>query len=448
MDATIEATVPPGLQLELVQQRALTAFAAQDFPAADRVFTDVLNRDPTNRTALFNRARARHKLGRFREAATDARKLVTLEPRFAKAWFVYGAALLMFHHDVDALAALEKSIDLDPLDPEAHHTYAGALHMLNRDEEAIREWSLAHQMDPSRAETAVGQAMTLLRQDAGRSQQGWQTFESRRATGITDLYPGIPLWLNKPSQPIDQATIIVRSEQGFGDTIQFVRYLQPLQAAGAVVTLECPYALTRLFQRCFPGVEIVPPGGQALNGRDFDWQTSLMSLPLAFPDLPSVERPYLWADRVQQGTGLFRPPATGLVWHGGPRPDDHDAHSIDERRSLPPAIADHFQFRLENVVKVISLQQADLPPGVDFDYTASVIDRLDRVIAVDTAVAHLAAAMGKPVWLLNRLSSCWRWGNHGETSHWYPTMRIFRQPTPGDWGTVCNRVIQALEAER
>ena len=148
----------------------------------DRVFTDVLNRDPTNRTALFNRARARHKLGRFREAATDARKLVTLEPRFAKAWFVYGAALLMFHHDVDALAALEKSIDLDPLDPEAHHTYAGALHMLNRDEEAIREWSLAHQMDPSRAETAVGQAMTLLRQDAGRSQQGWQTFESRRAS--------------------------------------------------------------------------------------------------------------------------------------------------------------------------------------------------------------------------------------------------------------------------
>ena len=143
------------------------------------------------------------------------------------------------------------------------------------------------------------------------------------------------------------------------------------------------------------------------------------------------------------------PSRLGYVWHGGARPEDPEANAVDRRRSIPTGQAEQLRGQLAMRAKVVSLQQEDMPDTVwDFYETARIVLGLDLVITVDTAVAHLAGALGVPVWVLNRFDSCWRWGVSGDTSHWYASMRLFRQPTSGDWDTVIKRVLVALDKEQ
>ena len=446
--------VPPALM-----RRATEAQNAQDFQTSIPLWGQVIAYSPASATGYYNRGRALHRIGRNVEAARDFERaiyLISREPfeetqgpsAAATLWHNYAAALLNTHCDVAALAAIEKALDLHPTNAEAHHCYAGILTTLNRDEQALKEFNTAHQLDPDRAETVIGIAMTLLRRSAGRDPEGWRLFETRRAKGITDLYPGMPLWRGQTSFPIAGRTIFVRSEQGYGDTLQFVRYIAPLLNAGAHVTLEVPRGLTRLFDSCLPlawGENLTLYESRPGIPPQHDYQTALMTLPVAFPTFH--EQPALPYFNVVLG-GVGHLPAgfkVGLVWHGGARPNDPDADSIDKRRSLPEPDALQLRAELDLRCPVYSLQEEDLPPGSDFLDTARLIAQLDLVIAVDTAVAHLAAAMGKPVWLLDRYSNCWRWGVGSTTTHWYPTMTIYRQSTPGDWGPAIARVLADLD---
>jgi hypothetical protein len=276
-----------------------------------------------------------------------------------------------------------------------------------------------------------------------------------------------PRWLG---EPLNGRRILLHAEQGLGDTIQFCRYAPLVAARGGRVILEVPRKLLRLLSG-LRGVTQLVAAGDPLPA--FDVQCSLMSLPLAFRtrlDTIPAQVPYLaarpetvayWRHRL----GPWTRRRVGLVWSGGFRPDQPESHAVNERRNIPlRLIAQLNQPAIDFVSlqkgepaesELIALKDAVWPGGNltnaapeldDFEDTAGLIETLDLVISVDTSTAHLAAAMGKPVWLLNRFDSCWRWLEQREDSPWYPTLRLFRQTTRGDWQAVTQRVSAALQA--
>lgn len=246
--------------------------------------------------------------------------------------------------------------------------------------------------------------------------------------------------------------LLIHAEQGFGDTLQFCRYAPLAAARGLRVILQVQKPLASLLQT-LPGIAQVIAQGEAPPR--FDLHIPMLSLPLVFgTDLASIPAPAalqadagsvaLWHARLPPG------PRIGLAWAGSP---DLIA---DRQRSIPPAaLAPLFGV---TGVNFISLQKTGpaLPEGFavfnamdemeDFSGTAALVENLDLVLTVDTAIAHLAASLGKPVWLLNRFDGCWRWLRGRADSPWYPTVTIFRQSRPGDWTSVLAEVTQRLRA--
>ena len=254
--------------------------------------------------------------------------------------------------------------------------------------------------------------------------------------------------------------MFLHAEQGLGDTLQFCRYAPAVAAKGATVILEVPAPLKSLM-RTLPGVEHVV--SEYDPSRPFDFHCPLMSLPLAFgtrvetipapvPYLwPNPFRTSAWRERLARLGGI----KVGLVWAGSARLGNPGALLIDRRRSM--RLQQMWPFGAIEGVTLVSLQKGEPasqtrppPPGLaindwtdelgDFADTAALIEALDLVISVDTSVAHLAGALGKPVWVLNRHDRCWRWLLDREDTPWYPTMRLFTQPRPGDWASVVRRV--------
>jgi hypothetical protein len=258
-------------------------------------------------------------------------------------------------------------------------------------------------------------------------------------------------------------TILLHAEQGFGDTLQFIRYLPLVQERGRQIVLECQPELRRLLQSNMPDMSIVSRG-HALP--PFDVQCPLMSLPRIFatdltnipPSVPHLEANAddiaVWRNRLAEHTA---PAKVGLVWAGNP---DHanDRNRSVELASLAP-LAEVPGVRFFSLQKGEAVSETnklttnmDLTDTaaelMDFADTAALIANLDLIITVDTAVAHLAGAMGRPVWTLLPFVPDWRWLLNREDSPWYPTMRLFRQPTIGDWEAVFRRVAEELAAFR
>ena len=257
--------------------------------------------------------------------------------------------------------------------------------------------------------------------------------------------------------------LLLHAEQGQGDTLQFCRYATMLGSRGRII-LEAPGPLVRLLGS-LRGVEQLVRQGDPLPR--FDLHCSLLSVPLicqtTLGTIPA-EAPYLSADPVQAAAWRERLASlpglkVGLVWAGGSRPEQPETLAIDRRRSMP--LATMAPLGEVTGCSFVSLQKgepahqsAQPPPGLfvhdftaelaDFADTAALIEALDLVISVDTAVVHLAGALGKPVWLLNRFDSCWRWLLDRDDSPWYPTLRQFRQTVPGDWDRVLHRVSMEL----
>jgi hypothetical protein len=334
--------------------------------------------------------------------------------------------------------------------------------LLGDTEAALADFARAIAADPHDFQTYYNRA--YLRISLGDWENGWEDHEWRLKQHDHPHRAFIKLAPKWTGEPVAGKRLLVYSEQGLGDTLQFVRYVPRLQATGAAVTLSVQPALTRLLKPNFPGVDVTDSVGLRAG---FDYQVSLMSLPWAFHDtietLPRATS-YLsadplriakWRGRISEG-GL----RVGIVWQGAKK------YARDATRSIPLAkfapLADVPGVRLFSVQAQVGLEQLDAlgaslritrfgeelennPDGMQ--EMAAIMANLDVLVMSDTAPTHLAGALGRPTWVALSRPADWRWMEGRDDSPWYPTMRLFRQQTPGDWDGVFARIAAELAVE-
>lgn len=413
---------------------------------------------PNYPEALNNRGSALNALMHHDAAVASYDKAVALKRDYAEAYSNRGNALYQMARPEQSLASYDKAIELKPEYAEAHDNRGSVLSYLKRHEDALASYDKTIALKPGHISAYFNKSLLLLLM--GRFEQGWSLYESRRKKDNPVAARNCPQPLWSGEENIAGKTILLREEQGLGDTIQFCRYAALVADLGARVILEVPKPLKTLLAG-LPGVaQVVEPGTPP---GDFDYQCSLLSLPFAFKtDLSNIPAniPYLksnlekslsWKERLGDRNKL----KVGLVWSGGFRQDQPETWSVNKRRNIP---LQHFASLKHPNIEFYSLQKGE--PGEselaelkrnnwegpdiidftselrDFSDTAALLDNLDLVISVDTSTAHLAGALGKPVWILNRFDSCWRWLLDRTDSPWYPTARLYRQGTIGDWESV------------
>jgi len=437
----------------------------RQFHEALNCFDQALAREPALPVALNNRGVVLRDLLRFDDAIASHRQAIAIQPELVSAWNNLGLALKEAGRADEALAAFERALELEPGHALAWANKGVALQAQQKSEQALVCYDRALALRPDWPDLLWNKSHALLA--LGQWDLGWRLFESRwtaQGTGMRLPHPVADQWQGE--DPAGK-TILVHHEQGLGDSLQFCRYLPGLAHRGAKVLLQVPPALTRLM-RDLPGVAQVIERGQDLPA--FDWHCPMMSLPLcmgeASPDA-AWRGPYLQADPLASDAwarklGPRQRPRVGLVWSGGFRPDQPELHATNQRRNLPlqllarilrPDLAFYSLQKGEAAERELQEADASVKETIidhtgsldDFAETAALIAQLDLVISVDTSTAHLAAAMGKPVWLLNRFDSCWRWRLSSADSPWYPTLRLFNQPRGGDWLSVMDEVGRALE---
>ena len=395
-------------------------------------------------------------LNRFVEAVESYERAIALKPEYAEAHNNRGLALSELNRPAEAVQGYERAIMLKPDYAEALYNLGNAFRDLGRNEEAIDRYQRALALKPDYASAHWNLADTRLL--LGDFARGWQEYEWRwkladRDDGRRDFEQ--PLWLG--AQPLDGRSILLHSELGLGDTLQFCRYAKQVSALGARVILEVQPPLLPLLAQ-LEGVALAVPRGGPLPA--FDCHCPLMSLPLAFKtDLSSIpaDIPYIRTDpaRVaawQEKLGRTDKPRVGVVWSGS-RSQRNDRRSMTLANMLP-LMRGHADW--VSLQKDVDAADADLLASsselrhfgselTDFADTAALVELMDLVVTVDTSVAHVAGAMGKPVWILLPLNAHdWRWMLDREDSIWYPTARLFRQTADGDWKSLVSRVDEEL----
>ncbi len=386
--------------------------------------------------------------GRLEEATTCYRRALALKPDYPEAHTNLGIVLRDQEKLEESAACHERALAISPDFAEAHNNLGNTLRSLGRVEDARSSYERALDLDPGSVEARWNRSLVALLQ--GDYATGWRDYEVRyrRKRNTPRSFPQ-PLWRG---DLLEGATILLYAEQGLGDTIQFLRYVPRVQAAGGSVILDVPASMMRLAGQ-IPGLAAIVKSGDSLP--PFAWHCPLMSLPLAFgmtlESIPAAV-PYLTIpeEALRDAQVLPWPRdglRAGLVWSGNPQ------YLEDRIRSIPFSC---FQPLLDlDSARFFSLQMgpaaAQMPPMEprvndlqsairDLADTAALISQLDLVITVDTAVAHLAGALARPTWVLLPFAPDWRWLTSREDSPWYPTARLFRQPRPGDWGSVIDRV--------
>jgi tetratricopeptide (TPR) repeat protein len=393
--------------------------------------------------------------GETQRALDEFDRALSLRPNYAEAHNSRGFALESQRRLDAAADEYVHALKLKPDYAEAHNNRGGLLQSQGRLAEAAECFDCAVALKPDFAIAHYNRALLSLL--LGDFEAGFREYEWRWR-----FLPGrefsFPLWRG---QPLLRKRILLHAEQGLGDAIQFLRYVPLVIAAGGVVVLEVGEPLLRLAQ-AIPEVSRVlsfsePPP-------ECDWHCPLMSLPLAFEtrlDSIPAQVPYLAvpeaarrkADSLQMaGSGL----RVGLVWAGNPK------HKKDRDRSIAFRMLERlfsangvsfFSLQMDAVTEDLAranvLGITDLAPEIeDLADTAALLQRLDLLISVDTAVAHLAGALGVPAWVLLPFAPDWRWLLERADSPWYPSLRLFRQPRPGDWASVMEAVHAALADEQ
>lgn len=395
------------------------------------------------------------------EAAACFERVVAREPDNASAHFELGYVYDAVHRYEEAIPLYQRAAALLPDAAGAVNNLAFAFTALARYDEAEIHYRRALELNPGLPESQFQIGMLLLRR--GEYDQGWPLFENRKTTSLAKgNYRKLPCaeW---QGEPLAGKRLLIAREQGVGDQIQFVRYAGLAAAMGARVDAWVAPELASLVATV-PGVGRVldaPPSDEAIAA-DYDYWCDVMSLPLKFPGQPIyAATPYMHAAAAQTASwrerlAVLSPGAKrriGLVWAGNPR------HHFDAFRSVPlttllplAALEGNAWFAIQKGPGASQL--ADIAGRWplhaigdelhDFAATAALIENLDLVITVDTSVAHLAGALGKPVWVLLAAQPDWRWGMGREDSAWYPSARVFRQTTLGDWSGVLAALQQAL----
>jgi Flp pilus assembly protein TadD len=390
------------------------------------------------------------------EAALElASRALELDPRHVDVLCNRGAALRNLGRYEEALADYDRAAAVNPMHAAAHNNRGVALAALNRYEEAEVAYERALAINPADDRARFNRGLSrLVRGDLAR---GLADFEARWTGSDTQAGPramAAPQWSGR--EPLEGRTILLHSEQGLGDSIQFARYVPLVAARGATVLIEAHGGLAPLLAQ-LPGAARVLERGATLPPHDF--HCPLMSLAHAFgTTLESIPAkvPYLGApaehlERWRTRLGARSRPRVGLAWSGS------TTLRNDRNRSIPLALLAPLQalpidfFSLQKEVRDADAAALGSiatfgPELADFRDTAALVELMDLVVSVDTAAAHLAGAMAKPVWVLLPWSPDWRWLLERTDSPWYPTARLCRQERPGDWPGVIARLARELPA--
>ncbi|MEO5375248.1 MAG: tetratricopeptide repeat protein [Alphaproteobacteria bacterium] len=456
-----------------------------DLAAAERGYRRILDMAPRHAPALHYLGVVAHQSGHHQASAALIEESLAIEPASARAWVNLGIALDALGRWDEALASHRRATDVDPGYAGAWLA-AGRIHVrLKRLDEAMDCFQRAVAHDPEMADAHVDIAQILLQR--GEFREGWERYAWRWRLPSHRMHArrfAEPEW---DGGDIAGRTILVHAEQGFGDTLMFLRYVPMVAALGGRVVVEVQRSLAPLVEE-LPGVAAIIADGEPCPGEPcsrVDVQASVVALARIFgTDLSTIpsEPQYLWADpwrvrewavRLESLSGKPSPPPphpdplplegerewlrVGIVWAGNPE------FAGDRERSprLPPLLplfdvpgVRFFILQMDDGRR--DLEGVDLPASVTdlgpliegFADTAAIMANLDLVISSCTGPAHLAGALGRPTWVLLSYSPDWRWMLDREDSPWYPSLRLFRQPAPGDWGAVVADVTQALAGYR
>jgi tetratricopeptide (TPR) repeat protein len=437
-----------------------------DLDESIHCFQRAIESNPKLFHAYFNMGVSFENMQDVDDAIFCFQKALLLKPDLSAAYNRLGTIFREQGQLDKAIFCFKREIEIDPGNAQAYNNLGSAFHDTGAVSEAIRCFRKSLRLRPDHVETNWNLALAQLLK--GDLAEGWEKYEWRLrkpdwASGYVHI-DHIPRW---DGRAFPGKSLLIRCEQGLGDVIQFVRYFPMVKAKGGTVMFETETSLARLLKGCRGIDELVSPLSGTGAGHKFDYHLPLLSLPRVFNTtrhtIPA-KIPYLsaekklmalWEERLCGFNGL----RIGICWQGNP------SYKGDRFRSVP--LKHFFCLAAMDGVHLISLQKRhgleqlrnlpqdvsiiDFGPLLDgstdaFVDTGAIMKNLDLVVTTDTAVAHLAGALGVPVWLLLQHVPEWRWGLTGEDTPWYPTMRLFRQSRPGDWDGVLQRVCSEVRS--
>ncbi|HWB54180.1 MAG TPA: tetratricopeptide repeat protein [Tepidisphaeraceae bacterium] len=449
------------LQLDLVEARinlGSALFEQERYGEAIKEYEAALAIQPDHPQACFNLGNALRENQQYEQAAARYRQALSLTPDYAEIHNNLGTALSLGGQDPtdESIACYRRAIELKPELAEAHDNLGAALGRLGHFQEALLCFQKVLSINPDNADAHLMSGLLLLLH--GNLIDGWREYEWR--VKVPSLYPpskilSAPRW---DGSDLDGRTLLIHMEQGLGDTLQFSRYLPMIVERGGNVVFACQPTLLQLMQRSLDNCSCIPEGAAV---PPYHIQCPLMSLPFIFSTaLNNVPHqvPYLRTDPAEAAKWRSRIEGThdrlkvGLVWAGN-KDNKNDRHRSIPLSMLAPlmSVTGVKFYSLQKGEQSVQLKQSPEMDIIDwtdeletFDQTAGLVQNLDMVISVDTAVAHLAGALGKPVWTLLPYVPDWRWMLDRDDSPWYPTMRLFRQKEIGDWTSVIRQIAEAL----
>lgn len=491
---------PMGRSFAALEQQALQYLQAGDLPQAEAIYQQLIAAGSRNYAVYSNLAVIHGRQGRNRERLDLLRQAVQIGPQYAETHYNLGNALRDAGNVLEAIASYQRCGELNPKFADAPYNQANVLRDLGEWESAIRAYQRALECNPGHlaawvnlgnvhklrgdvepALQAYRQAVQLdassfeanlnlgvLLLLAGEYATGWQYYEWRAKIpqNFTIITPSLPPW--QGPLVAGARRLLLVGEQGLGDTLQFVRYALHLRQQGMPVAVCVQAKLAGLIRASMPQLPVLTPDQIGSIGDDYAWMP-LLSLPRHLqvsPSNPLVTNPYVHArdalvQHWREKLAAEQRPIIGINWQGNPVPEQTHLQG----RSLPlecfaplAAAADASLLALQKGHGSEQLEscsfrdrfvrcQSEVSAAWDFQDTAAILANCDLVISSDTSVAHLAAALGRPTWLLVSYNPDWRWGLTGETSFWYPSMRLFRQAQPGQWDAVIQAVIEALRQQ-
>ena len=438
----------------------LDAQAGEHAQAVKRI-SQAITLDNTKSAYFNNRGLAFLGQQSFIEALADFQRAIALEPSLAQAHCNLGNVLQELLRFEAALICFDRAIALQPDYADAYFNRGNLYAAMLDIPQACANYDQALALNPDDVDVKFSKGNALLL--AGEYIIGWHLYDLGCMKLMLKEYKDHSALFASSDQPLRGLTFLLQADQGLGDTLQFIRYAPVVHALGARVIAEVQAPLLSLLNG-MTGVDAWIKKGDALPPHDHRCQ--LMSLPHFLkttldniPPCPVLHvddaKQQYWAEKL----GIKSKPRLGLVWNGGPKYRSQLMREMNERRNLP---LQHLKALVGIDVEFISLQKGEPAESEfrqavasgwdgpvihdhvhelkDFSDTAALVMNLDLVIAVDTSTAHLAASLGKPVWLLNRYDTCWRWLLEREDSPWYPSVRIYRQASWGDWDGVMQRV--------
>ncbi len=419
--------------------------------------------NPHHADAWSNLGVALNELNRYEDSLEACSRAIEINPHHADAWSNLGVALNELKRYEEAVTSYDKAIDCRPNFYEALYNRGVALNELKRYEEALASYNSAIESRPNGYEAYWNKGLSLLLQGDFKNglplyEHRWSVNEGGYAAAKRSFDQ--PTWLGLES--LKGKTIFIYAEQGFGDFIQFCRYTKLICDLGARVILETPKALVNLLANLEGVSHLITQGEQP---PPFDYQCPLLSLPLAFQtdleSIPPVDSTIQanfaknstkiaeWKERL----GLRITPRVGLAWSGNPKQRNDRNRSLTLEQLIKVLPTGFEYVSLQKEIREVDRLTLQCNPSIlnfassihDFEDTAALIDQMDLVISVDTSVAHLSGTMGKETWILLPHAPDWRWLLDRDDCPWYPSVKLYRQNTIGDWGGVLAKVKADLQ---